>query len=99
MTNTAFLARKDPDASLDMGFDWSNWLGTDSGGNDEVIIASRWFCDDNVVRLSAEEFTDTTASVRISGGTAGETYYVTNRITTSVGQIDDRTIRVSCQET
>ena len=41
---------------------------------------------------------DTTHSVTLSGGTAGETYSVTSRITTSGGRTLDRSFMIICRE-
>lgn len=85
---------KDPDAVLDYRFDWAGadpgpWLETG-----ETITASSWIVDAGLTQVS-DSHTDTTATVWLSGGTAGVTYRITNRITTSNGRIDDRTERIT----
>jgi len=83
---------KDPDATLDFGFDWSDWLA-----RGETITASEWVVDDGITEES-DENTTTVTKVWLSGGTVGETYEATNRVTTSAGRIDDRTLSVRIRE-
>lgn len=83
---------KDPDATLNYTFDWSRWL--ESG----ETIASAAFTVESGLTKGAESNTTTTAQVTLSGGTAGETYDVTCRITTNAAQIDDRTIQIAVSE-
>jgi hypothetical protein len=83
--------RKDPDATLDYGFDWE--APADEGGpyleSAETISASVWTVPDGLTEVS-DEADDTTTKVWISGGTAGNSYTVSNKITTSEGRIDER---------
>jgi hypothetical protein len=79
---------KDPDAVLDWIWDWSDWL--DSG---ETITASVFTVSAGLV-LNSDTSSTTTATAWLSGGTAGQPYSVANRITTSVGRIDERTITI-----
>jgi len=78
---------KDPDARLDYVIDWSKWLG------DDTIVDSEWIVPDGLV-LDDESFTTSKTVVWLTGGTAKTRYEVTNRITTSDGRIDDRTILI-----
>ncbi len=82
---------KDPAAKLDFGFDWQAWLGTDT------ITASVWTADTGLT-LSGPTFDTTKTTVWIEGGTAGEKLSATNRITTAVGRIDERTIVIAIKE-
>lgn len=79
---------KDPDAQLPWIWDWSDWL--DAG---ETIVDSVFTVSAGLVVVSDTNST-TTATVILSGGTAGNVYSVANRITTSVGLIDERTITI-----
>lgn len=84
---------KDPDAVLDYVMDWEAWLGTDT------ISASEWSASSAGITVDDDtEFTDTTATVILSGGTAGSVYYLTNHITTAAGREDDRTIRIRVKQ-
>lgn len=75
---------KDPDASVDYSYDWT---GLYSGGviDHEVIPTAG-------IDVVTSELIEGIVYYRLSGGTAGETYNVTIRVTTSNGQVDDRTV-------
>jgi hypothetical protein len=79
---------KDPDAVLDYQVDWSAWLGVG-----EEILTSQMIPEDGIT-VDSDSNTTTTATVWLSGGTAGEAYEVTNRITTTQARTDDRTLRI-----
>jgi len=82
-SNTVF--RKDVDAILDYQIDWSDWLGSDT------IATSTWTIPSGITQDSATN-TNTTATVWLSGGTAGTAYTLTNRITTAAGRTQDQSI-------
>ena len=64
---------KDPDATLDYIIDWSEWLDTDT------ISTSTWTVPTGLTNVS-DSNTTTTATIWLSGGTAGQRYTVSNRI-------------------
>ena len=76
---------KDPSAVLDYAFDWSAWLGDDTITSHTVTAASG-------VTVASSTATTTAVTAWVSGGTAGQTYTVTNRIVTTGGRTDERTI-------
>lgn len=81
---------KDPDATLDYGFDWSSWLQ-----DGETITASSWTADTGLT-LGTDTYDDTSTTVWISDGTPRHyPYTVTNRITTSAERIDERSILIN----
>jgi len=82
---------KDPDAILDYVIDWTAWLGADT------IAASQWIVPSGLTK-TAEENSSTTATVWLSGGSAGQRYTVTNRITTAGGRTEDRSISIQVKE-
>lgn len=82
--------RKDPNANLDYGFDWSDWM--ESG---DTIEASEWLFSVAGLVAGDEAFGDDATSIWIAGGTDGMEYLVTNRITTQDGRIEDRTFQIS----
>lgn len=82
---------KDPDATLDYGFDWSPWLE-----KDETVATSEWILSDGLTKESDQK-TSTNTRVWITGGEDGRSYQVTNRITTSMGRTDDRTLLIRVQ--
>jgi hypothetical protein len=77
-------AMKDPDATLDYKRDWSVWLV-----DDDTITASTWIVPPGLT-MDSETHTDKTATVWLSGGTLGESYTITNRVSTGQGRTDDR---------
>lgn len=79
---------KDPDAVLDFQFDWSEWLEAA-----ETIDTSTTTVETGLTKDS-ESASTTTATIWLSGGTAGTTYDVANRVTTSSGRTDERTIQI-----
>jgi len=85
------LYQKDPDAVLDYVIDWSTWLGIDT------IATSTWTADSGIT-VDSEQETTTTATVWLSGGTAGSRYNVVNEITTNAGRTENRTIVIEVRE-
>lgn len=86
------ILKKDPDAVLDFGFDWSDWLATG-----ETISTSEWTVEDGITKDS--DTNDTTKStIWLSGGTAGITYELTNTITTSASRTDERSMKIRVVE-
>lgn len=85
---------KDPNAVLDYGFDWSDWL--QSG---ETIVTSTWINPDGITINSSSSLSESTVAW-ISGGTAGKTYRLTNRVVTSnsPARTEDRTLTIEVQE-
>jgi hypothetical protein len=79
---------KDPEAVLDYGFDWAAWLG------DDTITDSEWATSDEDLVQDSDSFTDTTTTIWLSGGVAGQDYQVTNTIVTTAGRMDERSLTV-----
>lgn len=88
MSYPAMTVLKDPAAVLDYGIDWSAWL------NGDTISTSTWTVPSGITQASESE-TTTTATIWLSGGTAGTDYLVTNKIVTHGGRTDERTIKIS----
>ncbi len=82
---------KDPNAVLDYSIDWTRWLAGDQ------IAASEWIVPSELTRM-ADSKTATSATVWLSGGTAGQSYIVTNRITTAAGRTEDRSFTIRVEE-
>jgi hypothetical protein len=77
---------KDPNAALDYSVDWSAYL--EAG---ETLAGSAWQIDPaGELAYTAASFDAASATATLSGGVIGHVYRVTNRITTSLGRIDDR---------
>lgn len=96
---------KDPDAKLDFGTSWADWLS-----ESETISASEWFITEGD---SGEDAPETVLKIAVSpppsiaskvafvwliDGTLGRQYAVVNRITTNQGRTEDRTKYVTIQE-
>ena len=83
---------KDPDAVLDYTVDWTEYLNGTSP--EDTISTSSWSADGGITVDSSDNNTKT-ATVWLSGGTAGRKYSITNQIVTSGGRTDERTITVN----
>jgi hypothetical protein len=86
MTDTFY---KDPDAVLDYGWDWSDWL---EGGE---IISTYLVTVPSGITKDSDSKTDSIVTAWLSGGTLGEIYTVLCHIVTDAGREDDRTIYVA----
>ncbi|MDA5194945.1 phage fiber-tail adaptor protein [Govanella unica] len=85
---------KDPEARLDYAIDWSDYL--DMG---ETIVESLWeVTPAESLSVFVSEHGDSRSQVTLEGGTVRDIYAVTNRITTSLGRIDDRSLTIRVQE-
>ena len=93
----AYEVKKDPNADLDYGFDWTAWLGVA-----DTITESTW------VVPSASGLTTHSASISTngkvttvwlkSGNASGAVYAATNHIKTAAGREDERSLRVTVVE-
>ena len=82
---------KDPNAVLDYTIDWTRWLAGDQ------IAASEWLVPTGLTKM-ADSKTASSATVWLSGGTAGQSYTVTNRVTTTGGRTEDRSFTIRVEE-
>lgn len=87
---------KDPGSRIDYEFDWGA-----AYVDGQAVLASAWLVvpdeDGGVaVAAAAHDLTRTTAT--LAGGIAGHVYRVTNRVTLSDGQIDERSMTVRVEE-
>ena len=87
---TTFL--KDPNAVLDYSIEWSKWLAGDQ------IATSAWTASDPALEITADSNTATRATVWLSGGAVGQSYAVTNLITTVGGRTDERSFIIQVQD-
>lgn len=78
---------KAPNAVLPYYMDWSDWLQPG-----EKITTSTWTPDVGITKDSSDKSASTT-TVTLSGGTAGTTYDVVNKIVTNMGRTDERSLR------
>jgi hypothetical protein len=82
---------KDADAILDYDFDWSEWLGS------ATIVTSTFTVPSGITEVT-DSHTDTVTAIRLSGGTWGESYVITNHIVDSDGEEDERSITIRIQQ-
>lgn len=78
---------KDPQARIDHAIDWSAYLAG------QAIVASGWSVapeEEGGLAVVDTAFEPTRTSGRMNGGLAGRLYRVTNQVTLSDGQIDER---------
>ena len=87
---TTFL--KDPEAVLDYSVDWSKWLAGDQ------IETSTWSVNDPALQPSDDSNTTTRTTAWLAGGVSGQSYTLTNRITTSGGRTDERSLVIQVQD-
>lgn len=76
---------KDGNATKDYTLTWATELGND------LIIGSTWTPEVGITVVD-NSFTNTTTTVRVSGGTPGVEYSVVNHITTAGGMQEDETL-------
>lgn len=94
---------KDPSAVLDYKFDWKA-LTNDSGTSDWLAsgetISSKTITASSGITVDSSSITDTNTSVTVwlSGGSAGNNYTVACLIVTSAGRTDERTITIQCRD-
>lgn len=85
------LYTKDPDAVLDYVFDWSSFLGADT------ITSVSWGIPAGITSVTTSN-TTTTATIWLSGGTLNTRYAIRNRIITTGGRTNDRTIYIKVRD-
>lgn len=83
---------KDPSEVLDYDVDWSNWLATG-----ETISTSSFVVTAGIT-IDSDTNDSTIAKVWLSSGTAGNSYTVTNTITTSASRTAERSFVIDVQE-
>lgn len=81
---------KEPTESLDYEIDWADWLGS------LTIASSSWSVPSGITQVSATN-NSTTTTIRLFGGTWGETYEIFNTITASDGETEPRSILIRIQ--
>lgn len=87
---------KDPDARIDYEFDWAA-----AYPDGQAVVESGWTvapADAGGIAVAASAHDLTRATATLAGGVAGHVYRVTNRVTLSDGQIDERSMTVRVEE-
>jgi hypothetical protein len=80
---------KDPQAIKDYALDWTAALQ-----DGETIDVSTWTPSGSGLVAFDDSIDEGICIVWLSGGTEGTTYGVVNRITTSRGMVDERTVNI-----
>jgi hypothetical protein len=86
---------KDPQARADHAIDWSAYLAGQS------LVASLWTVspvETGGLVVEAHAFEAQRSSVRLNGGVVGRVYRLTNRVTLSDGQVDERSVTMRVEE-
>jgi hypothetical protein len=78
---------KDPSAVKDYSIDWSAWLAGDT------ISTSTWTVPAGITKDSDTK-TNTFTTIWLSGGALFSRYRLTNRIVTTGGRTEDRSIEI-----
>ena len=87
---------KDPDARVDFEFDWA---GACPDG--QAMAASGWTVapdEAGGVTVEAAWHGLARAAVTLAGGVAGHAYRVTNRVTMSDGQVEERSMTLRVED-
>jgi hypothetical protein len=79
---------KDPDEVKDYHINWATHLGTDT------IVTSTWIVPAGITKVR-DSSTTTTATIWLSGGTAGQQYHLVNHITTVGGRTEEDSLIMS----
>lgn len=83
---------KDPDEVLDYAIDWQPRLNQDDGSIDS-IATSTWVVPAGLTQVTST-FSGQNTVLWLSSGSLGETYSVTNRITTAGGRTMDQSVKL-----
>ena len=83
MAYTTF--EKSPASVLDYSFDWSSWLA--SG---QTVSTSTWTADSGMT-IDSDTKSNTKTTAIVSGGTEGNSYFVSNTVVTNDGLTVRRT--------
>lgn len=85
---------KDPGAVLDYAINWA--AGYLQSG--ETLSSSIWTIAPNDMTQNSATSAAGITGITVSGGAAGQIYQLTNRITTSQGRTDERSITVRVEQ-
>lgn len=84
---------KDPDANLDYVIDWADWLDGDTI-TDATITSENAVDDPGDITIEDFDFTTTTTTAWLSGGTLSHSYLLTIHVTTAQDREEDRSFLV-----
>ena len=83
---------KDPSENLDYSFNWRARVPVG-----DSIVGSTWVVDGtpNNIVLGASTYSTYTTTIWLSGGTVGNTYVLTNTITTLSGRVLTQSVQLN----
>ena len=87
-TRPPTLAPKDPADEVWYTVDWADWLDTG-----ETVSGTAWTVPTGITNAAVTS-TSTTSLIKLSGGTAGVTYKIACKATTSASQVVERSFLV-----
>lgn len=90
------LLLKDPDSRISYRVDWGA-----AGLGDALIAASSWSVvpeQQGGIAVAASSHDDRSATATLTGGQAGASYALVNRVTLSTGEIDERSLAVRVEQ-
>ena len=94
MSHSFTAPPKDPSATLDYEMDWSPWLSA----GETILPGPQVIAEPTDLAVSFIEVDGAIVRWRASGGVAAANYTITVRITTSIGQVDERSILFPVRE-
>lgn len=83
---------KDPSATLNYSFDWSDNL------TGETIGTSTWSSSPTGLTVGTGSIATLSTTTSVAGGTAGTVYQVANKVYTSSGIIDERSMALRVEQ-
>ena len=87
---------KDPDATLDYLFDWTDWLASAETISSHTITISP--TGTGALTLDSSNVAGGIVTAWLSSGVLGTVYAVTCNIVTSDSRVDERTMHIRIQE-
>ena len=95
-TSGAYI-EKDPEAELTYTVDWSEWMPPTTHLQSTTFVTSTIADDPNPIVIGNGTVILDTATVIISGGSAGNIYTITNTITTDNSDTDVRRFKIKVE--
>lgn len=87
---------KDPNDVKDYKLDWGG--SADKKAFGDTLTASAWTITPVGLTKDSDTFNGTSTTIWLSGGSAGQTYVLTNHVTTAGGRQYDQSVKLKCKE-
>lgn len=91
---TIWERSKDPDESVDFDLDWTTDLTPEDGSAVDTIETSAWTVPAGLTKTTDSHDDAQRTKIWLTGGTAGQSYLLLNRITTAQGRTLDCTVKL-----